>query len=1216
MPAVVPLENANRIVGGHADSRPAIQAPLTYAGGLDGFDAADVTPVIGREITGLQIRDLLKAESSSLIRDVAVTVSQRGVLFLKNQDVTPSEMKDFMLKLTSLSGCPSSSGLHVHPLTEEGSELGDQISVISSEKQKKGGGLTHQLSDVSRFASAGWHSDITFERVPSDYAMLKIHTLPPSGGDTLWASGYEVYDRLSAPMKTFLEGLTATHDASFFHDEAARLGNPLRQGERGSPLNKGGNLTAVHPLIRTNPVTGWKSVYVNKGFTKRINGVTKDESDVLLQYLFNLVTQNHDVQVRYRWSKNDVAIWDNRSTFHCRDLEHAETPPLERIAHLLEILDIYASRLYPIWPIVNTNELKEALLATSANSSASRLAHAIALATVAQLKLSTAWRGSPAACALDDGGDESNPLDNLRVSFFLHIYYENLEGGGRKSLLSLREAITLAQIERLEHESTYSSWDEQDQQLYRRVLWLLFVTERGVALLHKLPAILKPNILLPWYGVADDVAHILPDFLKLDSTKGDSWGPGNDIQRADMLVTRQWMRAVLWRAALRFGIIIPSISPVDIAREFLSLISVIPAAALESHGPTVEFKTFEIATAVIDAMASDFCGISDDQSRQVLHGLRSILMSSRGGNEKLLQLLNVRMSAITTSSLLPQPYNVERFVEDVLLSMGEDGTWKSLHLMPSPPAEGHLSAEPGSQDIGMPRKGTAKVRTGCKTCKARRVKCDEQRPTCLRCHKAGKICRGYDPPPIGHYSWEELLFRNKLVRPGPSTLPDATIDELRLCAYYGAVVAPSVNGPVLHTFWTGFVNQVLHNEPAARHAIVAIGSLFESSSAALRNGQIAAAPSDANKHALMHYNTAIRHLMSPKVSMTHDAVLLVCILFICIEFLRYNGRAAATHALHAVSLLNSFGHAREEVLCALLHLGTVPYHFGTGAASSFELPLQIDQTRCPRIFSGPCQPQAWLDSLSIQTVRLVRLAKECRAGASHVIPLQKIKEATVVLDRDLDTWWSAFQDTEHATRDELAIMRKFQEAQFLHAKMRISTDLDHNEYIWATQEAAFRRFITVCQEARGALSNGYGGGRAFVFGMGFSELLFRTVHKCRVLKLRLEALALMDDLCWARETAWDRTLLKALGKKIIEVEHGVELTRKSIDTLREVGAGEVVGPLVRDFVLSPEPEPSANSDGSTTWRRRVTLIRMDPEGKSVGMFDDYVEIRPGDLVEE
>ena len=101
--------------------------------------------------------------------------------------------------------------------------------------------------------------------------MLKIHTLPPSGGDTvsknpskkggnrlidvyaqLWASGYEIYDRLSPSMAAFLEGLTATHDATFLHEEARRLGNQLREGQRGSPLNHGGDLTARHPIIRTN----------------------------------------------------------------------------------------------------------------------------------------------------------------------------------------------------------------------------------------------------------------------------------------------------------------------------------------------------------------------------------------------------------------------------------------------------------------------------------------------------------------------------------------------------------------------------------------------------------------------------------------------------------------------------------------------------------------------------------------------------------------------------------------------------------------------------------------------------------------------------------------------------------------------------------------------------------------------------------------------------
>ncbi|KAK2764452.1 hypothetical protein FQN54_009146 [Arachnomyces sp. PD_36] len=347
MPAAIDNSNGSTIRGGNEQARPRLTKPLTYSGSLDSFTHNDITPVIGREYRGIQVNDLLKANNSDdLIRDLAVTISERGVVFLRGQDVTPQQMHQFCEKLTNLAGCPESSGLHVHPLTEEGSELGDQISVISSEKQKKGGGLTHQLSDTSRFASVGWHADITFENVPSDYAMLKIHTLPETGGDTLWASGYEVYDRLSPEMAKFLEGLTATHDATFFHDEAARLGNPLRKGIRGSPLNVGTALTAVHPVIRTNPVTGWKSLFVNKGFTKRINGVTKDESDMLLNYLFNLVTQNHDAQVRFKWNKNDLAIWDNRSNWHCATYDYAEARAGDRVCSLGEApyLDVQNSK--------------------------------------------------------------------------------------------------------------------------------------------------------------------------------------------------------------------------------------------------------------------------------------------------------------------------------------------------------------------------------------------------------------------------------------------------------------------------------------------------------------------------------------------------------------------------------------------------------------------------------------------------------------------------------------------------------------------------------------------------------------------------------------------------------------------------------------------------------------------------------------------------------
>lgn len=329
------LPSNNR--GGNPTARSRLSGPLKYAGLLDGFDFQDLTPVIGREYTTLQVRDILaRPDREQVIQDLAVTISTRGVVFLRSQDVTPMEMKNLTEILTRVAGCPAESGLHIHPLTEESSELGDQISVISSEKQAKGGGLTHQLSDTSRLASVGWHADITFEPVPSDFAMLKIHTLPTSGGDTLWASGYEIYDRLSPAMQVFLEGLTATHDAKFFLEEAERLGNPLRKGIRGHPLNQGDSLTAVHPVIRTNPVTGWKSVFVNKGFTRRINGVTRDESDLLLKYLFDLMVNNHDAQVRFKWNKNDLAIWDNRSNWHCATYDYAAARAGDRVCSLGE----------------------------------------------------------------------------------------------------------------------------------------------------------------------------------------------------------------------------------------------------------------------------------------------------------------------------------------------------------------------------------------------------------------------------------------------------------------------------------------------------------------------------------------------------------------------------------------------------------------------------------------------------------------------------------------------------------------------------------------------------------------------------------------------------------------------------------------------------------------------------------------------------------------
>ncbi len=135
--------------------------------------------------------------------------------------------------------------------------------------------------------------------------------------DTLWASGYELYDRISPPLQRFLDELTVLSAQPLFNDAAKRNNFEIYTAERGAPENVGESLEAIHPLIRTNPITGWKSVFGVGHHIQRINGLSDEESKHFLAWFVQLIVENHDLQVRFKWNAvNDVAIWDNRSVFH------------------------------------------------------------------------------------------------------------------------------------------------------------------------------------------------------------------------------------------------------------------------------------------------------------------------------------------------------------------------------------------------------------------------------------------------------------------------------------------------------------------------------------------------------------------------------------------------------------------------------------------------------------------------------------------------------------------------------------------------------------------------------------------------------------------------------------------------------------------------------------------------------------------------------------
>ncbi|KAI1841420.1 hypothetical protein JX265_001512 [Neoarthrinium moseri] len=317
---------------GHEASEPATdelpsvltghKEPLKLSGALDQFESFDVTPTIGKEFANVDLAEWLRAPNSDeLLRDLAITVSQRGVVFFRKQDnITNDLQKELVQRLGELSGKPATSKLHIHPVSNssrEGAVPDDEISLISSKLQKKIYANQFLRYNKDQSQKKQWHSDITFEPVPSDYALLRLTELPKTGGDTLWASGYELYDRISKPLRGFLDSLTAFYAQPGFKDAADHNGFKLYASERGAPENVGEILEAIHPVIRTNPVTGWKSVFAVGHHVQRIHGLTDEESRHFLDWFVQLIVENHDLQVRNRWQNvNDLAIWDNRSVYH------------------------------------------------------------------------------------------------------------------------------------------------------------------------------------------------------------------------------------------------------------------------------------------------------------------------------------------------------------------------------------------------------------------------------------------------------------------------------------------------------------------------------------------------------------------------------------------------------------------------------------------------------------------------------------------------------------------------------------------------------------------------------------------------------------------------------------------------------------------------------------------------------------------------------------
>jgi taurine dioxygenase len=249
---------------------------------VDSISIHRLTAAIGAEIHGVDLSQSIEPITFAAIRD-ALTAHQ--VIFFRDQDLSLERQVAFGRMFGELAIHPNDPGPAGHP----------EVMVIHADAASK------------RVAGERWHSDVSCDPEPPMGSILRLHTVPPTGGDTLFASMYAAYAALSQPMQAWLGTLTAEHDgAPYYRSVNARIGRD--DGGRRYPR-------AEHPVVRTHPVSGRKALFVNEMFTTRIVGLAHDESDAVLAMLFKHV-QRPEFQCRFRWARHSIAFWDNRCTQH------------------------------------------------------------------------------------------------------------------------------------------------------------------------------------------------------------------------------------------------------------------------------------------------------------------------------------------------------------------------------------------------------------------------------------------------------------------------------------------------------------------------------------------------------------------------------------------------------------------------------------------------------------------------------------------------------------------------------------------------------------------------------------------------------------------------------------------------------------------------------------------------------------------------------------
>jgi taurine dioxygenase len=266
------------------------------------LDVRPMTSVIGAEVRGVELRDPVDAAT---VAELEAALVRWKVLFFRDQPMTREQHLAFAHNFGELT--------QAHPIHPGDPEYPELFVVDTREVQEQFGHTGERNAYAPpRMTVNAWHSDVTFVANPVMGAVLRGPIIPPYGGDTIWTNLVAAYEDLPSPIQRLLDGLQAVHKWHGFERQAKPGYDP-----RNPPA-------AVHPVVRVHPVSGEKALFVNPFFTRFIVGVTDRENRRLLDLLFEQIARP-EFTVRFKWERDSVAFWDNRSTAHLGPVDLASS---------------------------------------------------------------------------------------------------------------------------------------------------------------------------------------------------------------------------------------------------------------------------------------------------------------------------------------------------------------------------------------------------------------------------------------------------------------------------------------------------------------------------------------------------------------------------------------------------------------------------------------------------------------------------------------------------------------------------------------------------------------------------------------------------------------------------------------------------------------------------------------------------------------------------